>query len=289
MASTTTCTITCSDTKPTEFILPDFLSNCPYPIEGHLVEPDVTKYTTILRPGYFASSCYPDADAFHLQVCADFLGLSWKLDDWLKIDVNDAWEMHDCCISAYRDPVNFQMERPSGKMCKSHFSHFKETGSFGCTERFIHAMDIWFITVAKEAEIHIKGHINDVESYIKFRCDMSGCKSCFAFIEFACQINLPDEVVSHPVIMVLEEAATDFISLSNDIFSYNIEQARHGTHNLVAVLMVKQGLYLQGAIDYCAQLCNISLQCFEENRAVLPSWGEEVDKDVAKYIKGLQN
>jgi hypothetical protein len=95
--------------------------------EAHLVEPEKTKYTS-LRAGYFASSCYPDADAFHLKVCADFLGWSFKLDDWLEIDrsdVNDAWGVRDCCISAYRDPVNFQTERYSAKMCKScvYFLH----------------------------------------------------------------------------------------------------------------------------------------------------------------------
>ncbi|KAG1897167.1 isoprenoid synthase domain-containing protein [Suillus fuscotomentosus] len=312
MASTATCTVTSSDSEPTEFILPDFFSDCRYPMrlnphcdevsrasaqwlcsEAHLVEPDVTKYTTILRPGYFASSCYPDADAFHLKVCADFLGWSFKMDDWLEIerspDVNDAWGVRDCCVSAYRDPVNFQTERYSGKMCKSYFCRFKETGGPGCTERFIHTMDLWFISAAKEVENRVKGHIDDVESYIELRRDLSGCKACFALIEFVCQIDLPDEVVSHPVIMALEEAANDFVSWSNDILSYNMEQSHHSTHNLVAVLMVKQGLDLQGAVDYCAQLCNISLQRFEENRAVLPSWGEEFDKDVAKYVEGLQN
>jgi hypothetical protein len=53
--------------------------------------------------------------------------------------------------------------------------------------------------------------------------------------------------------------------------------------------MIDQGLNLQDAVDYCTRLCNISLQRFEENRAILPSWGEEVDKDVATYVEGLQN
>ncbi|KAG1788436.1 isoprenoid synthase domain-containing protein [Suillus plorans] len=311
MASTATCTVTCSDSQPTEFILPDFFSDCRYPMrlnphcdpvsratdqwlcsEARLVEPDVTKYTTILRPGYFASSCYPDADAFHIKVCADFHGWSWKLDDWLEIersDVNDAWGVRDCCMSAFRDPVNFQTERYSAKLCKSFFSRFKETAGPGCTERFIHTMDLWFIAAAKEVENRTKGHINGVESYIELRRDLSSCKACFAVVEFVCQIDLPEEVVSHPVIMALEEATNDFVSWSNDIYSYNMEQSYHSTHNLVAVLMVKQGLDLQGAVDHCAQLCNISLQRFEENRAVLPSWGKEVDKDVAKYVEGLQN
>jgi hypothetical protein len=55
------------------------------------------------------------------------------------------------------------------------------------------------------------------------------------------------------------------------------------------MIMIHQGLDLQSAIDYCGRQCDISLQRFEENRAILPSWGEEVDKDVAIYVQGLQN
>ncbi|KAG1884308.1 isoprenoid synthase domain-containing protein [Suillus subluteus] len=252
MASTTTCTVTCSDSKPSEFIIPDFFSNCRYPVrlsphyypvsgtsgqwlcsKAHLVEPKTTKYT--------------------MSLCAD---------DWLEIDrfnVNDAWGISDCCMPAFHDPINFQTERYSGMMCKLFFSHFKQTGGPGCTTRFIHSMDLWFISVAKE---RAKGHVNNVESYIKLRHDLSGIKPCFALIEFASQIDLPDEVISHLVIMTLEKATNDFVAWSNEILSYNMEQSHHSTHNLVAVLMINQGLDLQG---------------------------EGVDKEVAIYVQGLQN
>ncbi|KAG0704562.1 isoprenoid synthase domain-containing protein [Suillus ampliporus] len=308
MAPTTTSSITCSDPEPAGFILPDFFSDFPYPFrlnahcypvssasgewlsnEAHLVEPEKSKYMS-LRAGYFASSVYPDADAFCLKVCADFLGWSFKLDDWLEIDrsdVGDAWGVRDCCMSAYRDPTNFQTERYSAKMCKSYFGRFMETGSR--PDRFIHTMDLWFISAAKEVDNRAKGVVNDVESYIDLRRDLSGCKSCFALIEFVSNIYLPDDVVSHPVIMALEESANDFVSWSNDIFSYNMEQSHHSTHNLVAVLMIDKGLDLQGAVDHCAQLSKSAIQRFEENRALLPSWGEEVDRQVAIYVQGLQN
>ncbi|KAG2364302.1 isoprenoid synthase domain-containing protein [Suillus spraguei] len=306
MASTATCTVTCPVFKSTEFIIPDFFSNCRYPMrlnphcysvslaseqwlcsKAHLVEPESTKYTS-LRAGYFASACYPDVDAFHLKVCADFLCWSFKLDDWLEIDrfdVNDAWGVRDCCIAAFRDPVNFQTERYSGKLCKLCVYFLYHTHSNHLTVFKLR----WFIFAAKEIDNLVKGHVDDVESYIELRRDLSGCKSCFALIKSANQIHLSEKVVSHPVIMALEEATNDFVSWSNNNFFYNKEQSHHNTHNLVAVLMRNKGLDLQDAIDYCGRLCNISLQRFEENIAVLPSCGEEIDKEVPIYIQGLQN
>ena len=58
---------------------------------------------------------------------------------------------------------------------------------------------------------------------------------------------------------------------------------------MIVVLMHEQGLDLQGAVDYIAQLCKECIRRFEENRAILPSWGEEIDRQVAIYVDGLQN
>jgi len=76
-------------------------------------------------------------------------------------------------------------------------------------------MDLFFIAVAKQADDRAKGHTPDLESYIAVRRDTSGCKPCFALIEYAARIDLPDEVMSHPVVMAMEEATNDFITWSN--------------------------------------------------------------------------
>jgi hypothetical protein len=87
--------------------------------EGRLVEPEITKFMG-LRAGYLAAACYPDADAFHLRVCSDFINWSWKTDDWLdEFNVDSALGIRECCIAAFRDPINFQTDTAAGKMCKS--------------------------------------------------------------------------------------------------------------------------------------------------------------------------
>jgi hypothetical protein len=185
-----------------------------------------------LHAGELAAACYPDADAFHLRVCSDFLNWLFNMDHWMdEFDVESTWGMRECCISAFHDPVNFQTEKLAGKMCKScvdlftyslniqtvlrYFNRFKQSGGPGCTERFIRTMDLFFIAVAKEVDDRAKGHISDFESYIAVRRDTSGCKPCFALIEYAARIDLPDEVLSHPVIMAMEEATNDLVTWSN--------------------------------------------------------------------------
>ncbi|KAG9315373.1 isoprenoid synthase domain-containing protein [Chiua virens] len=278
---------------------------------ARLVEPRVTKFMG-LKAGELTASCYPDADEFHLRVCSDFMNWLFNMDDWLdEFDVTDTWGMRECCIGAFRDPNNFQTDKLGGLMSKSYVASlsscsvasndgsswdgtgssaaFIQTGGPGCTKRFIHTMDLFFIAVAKQADDRCQWTYPDLESYITVRRDTSGCKPCFALIEYAARIDLPDEVMSHPVIMAMEEATNDLVTWSNDIFSYNVEQSRWDTHNMIVVLMREQGLDLQGAVDYVGALCKGTVQRFEDNRAMLPSWGEELDKQVAIYVEGLQN
>ncbi|KAG1723076.1 isoprenoid synthase domain-containing protein [Suillus paluster] len=150
-------------------------------------------------------------------------------------------------------------------MCKSYFSRFRETGGPGCTKRFIHTMDMFFIAVAKQVD----DHANECST----RRDTSTCKPCFALIEYALQIDLPDEVTSHSVIVAMEEAANDYICFTNDIVSYNKEQSTgHDTHNVITVLMHARGLDLPKC---CA------IQRFDDH--------QDLDRQVAMYIEGLQN
>lgn len=77
-------------------------------------------------------------------------------------------------------------------------------------------------------------------------------------------------------------------SSNQDIFSYNVEQARGDTHNMVVILMHHHGLSLQEAVDYVGDLCAQTINTFVENTRRLPSWSPEIDDMVSKYIQGLE-
>ncbi|KAG1737154.1 uncharacterized protein EDB91DRAFT_1083188 [Suillus paluster] len=66
------------------------------------------------------------------------------------------------------------------------------------------------------------------------------------------------------------EATDDLDNWSNDIFAYNMGQSCRDTHNMIVVLVRKQGLSLQGAVDYLCQLCEGAIQCFQDDHAILP-------------------
>jgi len=74
-----------------------------------------------------------------------------------------------------------------------------------------------------------------------------------------------------------------------DIFSYNREQAKGDTHNLLKVLINEHGISVEEAANRVSTLCKQSIDAFVRNRKLLPSWGGSVDHDVEKYVEGLSS
>lgn len=74
-----------------------------------------------------------------------------------------------------------------------------------------------------------------------------------------------------------------------DIVSYDMEQVRGETRNMVVILMKLHGMKVQEAVDHVAERCEALVKRFEENKGLLPSFGEDLDPLVAIYIEGLQH
>jgi hypothetical protein len=55
----------------------------------------------------------------------------------------------------------------------------------------------------------------DVEAFIDMRRDTSALRPIWAVVEFALALDLPDEVLEHPILLKMSEAANDMVSWSN--------------------------------------------------------------------------
>jgi hypothetical protein len=85
----------------------------------------------------------------------------------------------------------------------------------GALQRFQSTMDVFFQGVRAQAADRRTSRIPDLESYISLRRDMSGCKPCWALIEYAMDLHIPDEIMDHPCLVALGEATNDIVSWSN--------------------------------------------------------------------------
>ena len=58
---------------------------------------------------------------------------------------------------------------------------------------------------------------------------------------------------------------------------------------MIPVVMHQEGVDLQTAVDFVGNMCKQSIDRFNQDRARLPSWGPEIDRDVSVYVDGLAN
>ncbi|KAF9475126.1 terpenoid synthase [Pholiota conissans] len=291
-----------------KIVLPNLVSHCTYQLRFNRHRKQVTTETKKwlfkdgnlmgkkrdayhgLKCGLLTSMCYPDAAYPQLRVTNDFLTYLFHLDN-LSDDMDNSGTLTtaDEVLNSLYHPHAWRSSARVGKMTRDYYKRLILTASPGAQQRFIETFDFFFQSVTQQALDRAAGVIPDLESYIALRRDTSGCKPCWALIEYACNLDIPDEVMDHPTIRNLGEAANDLVTWSNDIFSYNVEQSKGDTHNMIPVVMNQEGIDLQSAVDFVGDMCKQSIDRFDEERSRLPSWGPEIDRQVDIYVDGLAN
>ncbi|KIK51745.1 hypothetical protein GYMLUDRAFT_181084 [Collybiopsis luxurians FD-317 M1] len=303
--------------KPAEtsFILPDLVSNCPFPVayhpSGDTIDAESATWFDIscpelsdkrrkalygLKGGALAAFCYssPDIPDSRLRVVADYLNYLFHLDNISDgMLTNDTQALSDAVMNALRFPdVEPENELNAAKLARDFWGRCIRGGDAGpgFQRRFKESLQLYFNTTLVQAQARDEESILDLESYIEFARDNSGCKTTFAFIEYAHGVDLPDFVVKDPIMEALNQAANDVVAWSNDIWSYNAEQSRHDAQdNMITILMKYHGHTLQSAVDYVGDLCHQTINDFVQNSKNVPHWGPEVDDIVKRYIRGLED
>ncbi|KAJ6505472.1 isoprenoid synthase domain-containing protein [Mycena sanguinolenta] len=209
-----------------------------------------------LKAGTLTAMCYPDADYPQLRVCNDFLTYLFHLDNLL--DDQSTTTTVDIVLNSLYYPHSYRSPARVGKMTRNYYKRMVLTASPGAQQQFIQTFD--FFLPVSHAQARAAGVIPDLEFYIALRRDTSGCKPSFVLIEYANNLDIPDEVMEHPLIASLGKAANDLVTWSN-IFC--------------------RGLF--------GEMCKQSIDRFNEDRTQLPSWGPKIDRDIDICVDGLAN
>ncbi|KIJ64878.1 hypothetical protein HYDPIDRAFT_175348 [Hydnomerulius pinastri MD-312] len=228
-----------------------------------------------------------------LRACCDMMHLFFVFDE--LSDCESAPVVHQqasIIMDALRNPYAPRPdgESPLGEITRQFWSRairFAKPTPL-TQERFIRSFEAYASAVAVQAEDRDLHLIRDIESYLTVRRDTIGTYPCFVLLELG--MDIPEDVLDHPVIVDMERCITDIICIGNDVYSYNVEQARGDDgHNAVTVVMNDLGTDLHEALDWIGEYSAILEARFLDNIDLLPSWGEEIDAQVATYVNGLGN
>ncbi|KAK7962801.1 terpenoid synthase [Apiospora aurea] len=141
-------------------------------------------------------------------------------------------------------------------------------------------------SVAQQAELRSQSRIVDLAAYFPIRRHTSGAPSTIAMYEM--DLDIPDAVRRHKVIVEMETLAVDLIVIANDVLSYNKEQAAgDDEHNIITIIMQQFGLGVQDAFDYAGELNRRKMKRFYALYRRLPRWMGPVGLDVQKLVDGM--
>jgi hypothetical protein len=95
---------------------------------------------------------------------------------------------------------------------------------------FIDTTRSFLEAIEQEAHHRRAGVIPDLNSYIKHRRHTSSVFCCFVLAEYAHHLDLPEEIVEHPLLKNMADASNDFVCWSNVRENSSKECSRFDAH-----------------------------------------------------------
>ncbi|CAI6332731.1 unnamed protein product [Periconia digitata] len=242
---------------------------------------------------WFISIAAPDAPPERLKTLCDWGNWVFPYDDlfdsgYLRTDLLASKLVLDSLMADMMGNQFIGHKLPIVKAHDDIYRRLREASSFGTQRRFARAMRHYTLGVADHVEHFTSNHTPSLEEMLQTRQLSVGVVPLYHLIEYAHDLQLPDEVFEDPVIQTLERLGADFVILSNDILSYRKEEGEDCPFNMIAACRLA-GKSPQEAFDTVGAMLEQRYIQWDQAIQCLPSWGAEVDVQVNRYVEGIQN
>ncbi|KAI3318949.1 terpenoid synthase [Xylariaceae sp. AK1471] len=262
------------------------------------MDPKTAKILTKANFAYLISLSAPEADAEAFRMGVDWCIWAFVFDDqfdegWMKDKTIEAAEEMICTL-AIMDNTHLPVDpkkHPLRYMFQTVWHRFQERNPapdlqqrFKITHRkclFAILQQVWLAQSKTGLDVPIP-------DYIETRRQSIGSYCLFVVVEWAHGIKLTQDILDHPSLVACERSAADLTWLVNDVLSYKKDLAFGVEHNIICLLM-RQGCTEQEAMDKTSEIMELRQREWDEAIANLPSWGEETDKEVHRYINACRD
>ncbi|KZV85693.1 terpenoid synthase [Exidia glandulosa HHB12029] len=235
-----------------------------------------------------AQNAFERCDFTQLRVACDMLQLFFVFDEYSDPEPEVAVRKMATAIMNGMTCSNVS----DGHVLNEISRQFWERATTVCDpktqDRFIESFRAYTDAVVQQARDRDCATVRDVTEYFIVRRHTIGTIPCFVLLQL--DMHLPDSVTNHPYIVELETLATDMIILCNDLYSYNVEQARgDDTHNILTIVQLQYNLDLDKALLWLDEYHGRLVTAFLDAKRTLPSFGPTYDTEMSKYVDGLGN
>ncbi|GAX40392.1 terpene synthase metal-binding domain-containing protein [Tolypothrix sp. NIES-4075] len=292
-----------------EFILPELY--CPFPsqinkyadvLEDYSLEwvlrfnllANESSYRRFCKSKFFwlVAVAYPYCKLEELKIVNDWISWLFIWDD--QCDMSDLGkqpevlkDFHKRFLEILNGSEIKSKDIPLGCALKDLRQRTLRTGKVEWFHHFLHAFEDYFHGCLQEASNRAQEIVPDVDTYIKIRRSSVGVNPSLALTEFCNQLIIPDFLRNHDLVKKIKIMTINILAWCNDIFSVSREMASGDVHNLVLVLHYQQQLTFEQAIKYAAEMHNQEVRSMMNLEASIPSFGEQADAELTKYISGM--
>nr|BBH51510.1 putative sesquiterpene synthase [Clitopilus sp.] len=280
---------------PTTFRIPDLETIFSvFPDEGtnpHYddVFPEAREWILRCKVELLTCYIYPSASKSRLRSMMDLYNLFWIYDETTDVQTGqEAKETAQVVRNALTNPDFSDDSWLCAILQDFRRRNLDGIMSPGFVLRFIDHFCDYANGVADEALFREKDLMLDIQEYLKFRREAAAVRVVLDSVEYCLDLELEQNVMDDPVFQMAYNAALDLAFGTNDIQSYNMEQAKqHKGANIISVIMRARTLDLQGAMDYFGGYCQaltaqfLDAKCIIEKRVDRPEW-----KDAVRILEG---
>ena len=253
-----------------------------------------------LEAGYgkFVAWTYPEASFEDLCLCAEWLFVTFILDDLHTLKVYDdpeAWApVHRRLmgiINTGKDPAPAPAQTPFTEALTDLSIRTGKRLSPTLRGRLNRHLNLFFQGFTEESRNRFRGTPPGIESFTQTRRLSVGMEFGFDLVELSQGTEVPESVYESGLFKQLVEAASDVVAWQNDLHSVRLDDMRGDFHNVVIVMQHSSGISLQEAIhsavakvqgridDFLA--AEEQLRPFLKSRGVPPATRDEILKVTA--------
>ncbi|PWY75125.1 pentalenene synthase [Aspergillus heteromorphus CBS 117.55] len=245
---------------------------------------------------YFCAIAVPDAEPEELRTVFDWGNWVFPFDDLfdngcLKDDPHRAEALIDSLKAGMVDQGEYMpvsADHPLVQIHNSVWHRIAKASSVGIRRRFATTMRDYCTGCIAQVRKCSEGKLPSLEEMLSLRRQSAGVSPLFSLVEYAHKLELPDCVFECKSIREIERIGIDLVLIQNDILSYCKEEKEGVRHNMVAICR-HNGMPAQMAFNHIGSMLAERYRDWYLALAALPTWGEPVDADVQKYIRGVQN
>ncbi|KAI0705976.1 terpenoid synthase [Cerioporus squamosus] len=235
----------------------------------------------------YAGMSFPDADVAHLETCIAFFLWAFSFDDLsdegaLQSKPDAVQVGVDISMEVLRNPDAPAPNFPYAAMLHDIWRRFRSTASPGACNRFFRAVESWMNSQVEQARFRSTDEIPSVEDFIILRRRTIGGPIVEAMVEYSLDLKIPEYVWNHPILQEMSKAVIDIMTWPNK------EQADGDFQNLVFCIMLERDCDLQTAVDVLTDMLAQRVADYARYKSQLPSFGPEVDAELARYNTAIE-